>query len=377
MNINYLLLFLTFLITSCSGNKSENGSISQNIPDSLYTVEYAKGFAVKVYSDYKEVIVRDPWDTAQVLQRYILVDKNRELPANLPEGILIRTPLTDIVAYSTIHCATLQEIGALQTVRGVCESSYIDISYIQEGLRKGTIADLGQAASPIIEKIVDLSPEAIWATPIQGRTYGSVDKTGVPIIETPDYMEPTPLGRAEWIRFYSLFFNNEAHVDSLFEKTVNHYNEIKEKVANVSEHPTVFLDLMYRGVWYTSGGDSFISKMLSDAGATYIWLDEKRVESKPLAFEQVLEKAGEAEYWLIKYNKEKTLTYKGLESEYKPYSYFGAFKNRKIYECNSGATSYYEDLPIHPDYILQDFAYVFHPELFPDYTPRYYNSMEE
>lgn len=378
MRLNYLLLFLAFLVVSCSGNKPQSdNAIGRDAIDSVYTVKYAKGFSVKVYADYKEVMVRDPWDTTQILQRYILVDKNKELPANLPEGIVIRTPLTDVVAYSTIHCATLEEIGALKTIRGVCEPDYIDIPYIQEELKKGTIVDLGQAANPIVEKIVDLSPEAIWATPIQGRTYGSVTKTGVPIIETPDYMEPTPLGRAEWIRFYALFFNKEAHVDSLFEKTVNHYNEIKEKVANVSERPTVFLDLMYRGVWYTSGGDSFISKMLNDAGATYVWNDDKRVESKPLAFEQVLEKAGDAQFWLIKYNKEQTLTYKGLESEYKPYSYFEAFKNRKIYECNSRVTSYYEDLPIHPDYILQDFAYVFHPDLFPDYIPRYYSPMKE
>jgi len=117
--------------------------------------------------------------------------------------------------------------------------------------------------------------------------------------------------------------------------------------------------------------------MLSDAGATYIWHDDNRSSSTPLPYEEVLEKAGDADYWLIKYNQATDMTYQSLEKDYKPYSYFKAFKEKNIYECNTGKQTYYEDLPIHPDYILQDFAYIFHPDLFPDYTPRYYSKMEE
>lgn len=377
MRYSFVLLLALVLLSSCSGNKQQTRESVGSIADTTYTIEYAKGFTVKKYTDYTEVTVIDPWDSARTLQRYILVDKSKELPANLPKGTLIRTPLSSVVAYSTIHCATLNEIGALSTVKGVCEPRYIDIDYIQEGVKNGTIADLGQAANPIIEKIVEVDPEAIFATPIQGRTYGSVDKAGIPIIETPDYMEPLPLGRAEWVRFYSLFFNNESRVDSLFNVTVNNYNAIKDKMLSVTDKPTVFIDLMYGNVWYTSGGKSFISRMLNDAGATYIWHDTDQVASTPLAFEQVLDKAGDAQFWLIKYNHPSDITYTSLEKEYKPYSYFSAFKNRNIYECNAGKKTYYEDLPIHPDYILNDFAYIFHPELFPDYIPRYYTKMKE
>lgn len=371
-----LASLLAVILFSCSGNKQPTATI-ETTTDSIYKVKYAKGFTVNIYDDYKLVSVRDPWDTTRILQQYILVDKNKELPANLPEGTIIRTPLENVAAYSTIHSATLQEIGAIGTIRGVCEPEYIDIDYIKQGIEDGTIVDLGQAANPIVEKIVDIEPEAIWATPIEGLHYGSVAKTGIPIIETPDYMEPEALGRAEWIRFYSLFFNNEAYADSLFIETEQNYNAIKKKIASVDNRPTVFLDLMYGGTWYISGGESFISKMLNDAGATYVWAGDQRTKTTASAFEQVLEKAGEAQFWLIKYNQPYTLTYNVLSKEYQPYSYFEAFKKRNIFECNTGIKSYYEDLPIHPDYILQDFAYVFHPYLFPDYTPRYYSKMKE
>lgn len=371
-----LASLLTVLLISCSGNKQSEATIPTTT-NSTYNVKYAKGFKVDIYDDYKLISVRDPWDSTRILQKYILVDKSKELPSNLPEGTIIRTPLEQIVVSSTIHSATLQEIGAINTIKGVCEPEYIDIDYIQQGIRNGTITDLGQAANPIVEKIIDIEPEAIWATPIEGSNYGSVSKTGIPIIETPDYMETEPLGRAEWIRFYSHFFNNEAQADSLFNETERNYNSIKEKVASVENRPTAFLDLMYGNVWYTSGGDSFVAKMLNDAGAQYAWSDDHRVKTVPLAFEQVLEKAGDTEFWLIKYNQPYTLTYNLLSKEYQPYSYFEAFKDRNIYECNTGIKKYYEDLPIHPDYILQDFAYIFHPSLFPDYTPRYYNKMKE
>jgi len=371
----YFFLISLFLI-SCNGNKGAHHVPAAAI-DTIYVVKYAKGFSVTSYPDYKEVTLRDPWDTTKILQNYILVEKNKPLPSNLPKGTLIRTPLTSVVAYSTIHCSTFDAIDVLSALKGVCEPEYIDIPYVQKGLSEGSIVNLGQASHPDIEKIIEISPEAIWATPLEGKTYGSIDKTGIPVIQTTDYMENTPLGRAEWIRFYSLFFDNESYVDSIFDITVKNYQEIKEKTANVSKRPTVFLDKMYSGSWYISGGNTFISEMLHDAGARYVWEDDSRINAVPLSFEQVLDKAGDADFWLIKYYQSLDLTYRELEKEYKPYSYFGAFKNRNTYGCNTNNKKYYEDLPIHPDYILQDMAYIFHPELFPGYSPRYYSKLKE
>ena len=376
MRINTLLLISFILILAGCNNRKPAGEDNSQA-HTEYEVHYAKGFQVKKYDNYTTVSVRDPWDTTRTLQTYILVDKTKELPTDLPKGTIVKIPLNNVATYSTIHCSTLNELNAVDLIKGVCEPQYIKLANIQDGLKNGAIVDLGMASKPDAEKLIMLSPDAIFATPIQGWTYGSIEKTGIPILETTDYTESHPLGRAEWIRFYSLFIGKEHLADSLFAITESNYNAVKEAVAKTSIHPSVFTDLRYQGKWNMPGGKSFMANMLADAGASYTWSDDESGTYMPLAFESVLDKAGEADCWIIKYNWPEDMTYESLKKEYKPYSYFKAFKEKNIYGCNTAYSSYYEDLPIHPDYILKDMAYIFHPELFPGYAPKYYKKIGE
>lgn len=374
MKTKFIFFILTgILFVSCNNNKQE--ASGKTVAE--YTVKYAQGFAVKKYDGYTEVTVKDPWDSTRILQKYILVGKDQVLPELLPQGTLVRTPLSSAAVYSTIHCSVLRVLGSQDIVKAVCEPEYVSEDFVKEGLSNGTIIDLGMASNPDVEKLILLDPEAVMTSPIQGVPYGRIEKTGIPIIEVPDYMEATPLGRAEWVRFYSLFIGKETVADSLFASVEKEYNAIKEKVGYATNRPTVFTDLKYGSSWYIAGGNSFVGNMLKDAGAAYIWADDKDTGAKPLTFETILDKAGEADFWLVKYNQPQDMTYKSLEKEYKPYSYFAAFKNRNIYECNTGKVTYYEDLPIHPEYLLKDMAAIFHPGLFQDYQPVYYKKMAE
>jgi len=371
------LLSILFLLLACNQRTANVHSDNSGQAIEEYTVHYAKGFQVQKYEDYTLVSVRDPWDTTRLLQIYILVDRTKDTPQNLPQGTIVKVPLEKVVTYSTIHCSTLNELGKVGIIKGVCEPQYIKLPVIQDGVKNGSITDLGMAGKPDIEKIIMLSPEAIFATPIQGWTYGNIEKTKIPMLETVDYTESHPLGRAEWIRFYSLFTGTEHLADSLFAITEKSYNEVKDIVAKATAHPSVFTDIRYQGKWNMPGGSSFMAHMISDAGADYPWADNTSTSYLPLSFESVLDKAGESEIWIIKYNMPQDMTYASLEKEYKPYSRFKAFKDKNIYGCNTAYSSYYEDRPFHPDYILKDMAYVFHPELFPEYKPRYFKKIGE
>lgn len=369
---SFLLIIL--ILTGCnhkSVRQDNNGT------ENSYTIQYAKGFSVEKHADYTTVTVHNPWDSAKVLQKYILIDREKEIPNNLPKGTIVKVPVQSVVAYNTIHCSTLNELGSNSIIKGVCEPQYIKLGAVKNGVKDGSIIDLGMASKPDVEKIIMLSPEAILAAPISGQVYGNVEKTRIPIIETPDYTEPHPLGRAEWIRFYSLFIGKEQLADSLFNKIVENYNEIKNKVSKTSNPPSVLTDTKYQGSWNMPGGKSFMANMLSDAGGAYTWADDKSTTFLPLSFEAVLDKAGEADVWLIRYYSSEDMTYRSLEKEYKPYSYFKAFKQKNIYGCNTFYSDFYEDLPIHPENILKDFAKIFHPELFPEHNLKYYKKLEE
>jgi iron complex transport system substrate-binding protein len=275
-----------------------------------------------------------------------------------------------------VQCGFISEFDALHTLVGVCEPQYIHIQYVQENVKNGKIVNLGQAANPDLEKIILIEPEVLFTSPIENSGYGQTAKLKIPFIECVDYMETTPLGRAEWIRFLALFFDKKDIADSLFKETADRYNELVRLSANVGKPPTVFSETIYSGIWYQPGGRSYIAQLFRDAGADYLWKNDQNTGSIGLSFESVLEKAEKADFWLIKHNNLYDLTYRNLVREYPNYALFDAYKKRNIYFCNTGKVPYYEELPVHPDWVLKDMVKIFHPNLLPGYQLRYYKEME-
>jgi iron complex transport system substrate-binding protein len=378
-HICFILIFASLLF-SCQkkGSGSVDQNLNENIPVSLAdSVCFAKGFQIEFFQNYTLATVHNPWNVDLVLQRYVLVPKAATLPETLPEGILIRTPLERTVCFGSVQCSFFSEFGALSTLVGVCEPQYIHIPYIEEGVRNGTIADLGQASNPQVEKILLIEPEALFIIPFEGVSHGQFTQLGIPVIECGDYMEPSPLARAEWIRFLALFFDKKEMADSLFAKIVSDYNQLKTLSAQADYKPSVFTETSYNGVWYEPGGNSYVANLLRDAGADYIWKEDTNTGSIALSFESVLDKAEKADFWLIKHSSPHELTYNELKQNNQNYALFDAYEHRNIYTCNTEKVPYYEDLSIHPDYVLKDMVWIFHPELLPDYQPHYYYKAAE
>ena len=375
MNVKALfLLGIVWGWMACGGTASRSEQSQSYASDSL---SYARGFRIERAEEYTLVSVRNPWDTTRTLHRYVLVPSDRSLPKTLPEGTLLRTPLQLLVAFSSAHCGMLDFLQADQVLVGVCESRYVNIPQVQQRLQQGSIVDVGDATAPNIERIIDLAPEALITTPLEGMSYGRVEKIGIPLLETTDYMELTPLGRAEWIRFYGLLFGREALADSLFAETESAYQALKAKVATVSDRPKLLPEHKIGSAWYIPGGKSYIANLYRDAGADYPWSDNTLSGSIPMSFEHVLERAADADVWVFKYNRPQDMTYADLEDEYGGYVRFAPFRKRNVFACNTHTASYYEDIPIHPDYVLADMVWVLHPDLMPGYTPRYFHKMQE
>ncbi len=380
----FLAIILLALLPSCrNGGKAAQDSGVLKV-DSVY---YAHGFTIKYYKDCKVVSIRDPWDTLRVRKNYILVDKERhsaKIPSDIPDevrdnAVVIPVPVDRAVIYTSVHSAMAEQLGCIDRICGVCEPEYIISPEILSRVADGRIADLGMSTSPNIEKIIDLDAEVIIASPFENSGYGNAEKIGIPIVEAADYMEGHPLGRTEWVRFYGLLFGCRDRADSLFFETCSKYDHLKSLVADIppQDKPTVIMERKYGALWGVPGAGSYVALFHSDAGADYIFSDLPGTSSVQLSFEEVFERAADVDFWLLKYGTKKPYTYSDLRSEYKPYSNFAAFRNHRIYTCNTLVTTYYDDITIHPDQILADLIYIYHPDVLPGHQPKYYFPMAE
>ena len=338
---------------------------------------YATGFEVTDRDGYTEVAIKDPWNKGKILRRYLLTPRDKQLPAALPSGTVVRVPLRKMVVYTAVHAAMFDELGAIEEITGVCEGRYIKDSTIKARIEKGLIQDLGKATSPNIEKMIALGTEVIIASPFEHGSYGAVEKTGIPVIECTDYMETDPLGRAEWIKFIGLLTGEVERADSLFRTTESNYLRLKALTENVSYRPKLMTEMRYGNSWYVSGGESYMAHLYKDAGADYLFAYLKGAGGIPLSFESVLQKAIHADLWTILYNRDEEMTYSALQSDYNSYSRFDAFCNRRIYGCNVNYLPYYEEVPLHPDYLLEELIAIFHPNLLSSHTFRYFKPLKE
>lgn len=372
----FLTLWVTVLLLSACGGK--NSTASGSAQGDTIPLHYSSNLSLIDYEDYIVAQLRNPWDTAKILHTYVLVDKNQPLPQELPQGTLVRTPLSKAIIYSSVHCSLLKDFGALNSIGGVCDLKYIKLPEIEEGCRNGTIADVGDGMNPNIEKIIDLHPDAILLSPFENSGgYGRVEKLNVPIIECADYMETSSLGRAEWMRFYGLLFGKKTEADAMFAAVERNYKDLQELVKPISFAPSVMCDLKTSSTWYTPGGNSTIAKLYSDAGANYIFREDTHSGSLPYPFEVIFEKGQQTDFWLIRYNQPVDKTYGELEKEFAPYTGFRPFKERNIYGCNTNRVPFYEETPFHPDWLLKDLIKIFHPSLLEGYELRYYNKLAE
>lgn len=341
-------------------------------------IEEAKILRLAERDDYRVMEVLNPWDSTSLLARYILVDKSEELPKNLPSGVVVRTPIERVTAFTSVDIGSLDAISELDKVVSVCDADYILSSYIQEGLKDGKISNLGSYTKVDMERLLVSKTELVIVSPFEGMGYPLIEKMGIPIGQCASYIESSPLARAEWIKFYGAFFNKSELADNLFKRTKKTYIETAKMIKERKiKSPKIMVDKRYGQTWYVAAGDSYAAQIYADAGANYPWSEDRSKTSIALSFESVFQKCHDADLWFFVYsNKQRDLTLKDLRAEYDSYSKFGAYKSGEVYACNSGVKPYYEESPLRPDLLLLDYAKMLHPELFEDYEFRYFSKIK-
>lgn len=370
----FLICFLVSAFFSCNAPKSDNHEDASKIV-SVIKPEFAKGFYIENYENYKKVYVIDPWDSTKILAKYILYPKNQKR-TTIDGFISVSTPCTSMACLFSPEVAFAQKLGLIDMVSAVSSVEYLTNSTIHQRVTMGKTLEIGQAEIYDLEKLLASNSEVCFVSPFKEDKYRKIQESGMILAISASHMEEHPLARAEWIKFMALFFEKESLADSIFNAIKADYYEAVKLTENIEVRPTVLSGKMYQDVWYISGGKSYISQLFKDAGAEYIWKDLPFSGSEPYDFEIVLQKAHNADFWVFQEFFAGEYSSQNLLNENNKYAYFDAFKNKKIIVCNTEQTPYYEDGVIEPHIVLKDLIYAFHPSLLPQYKPKYFTNIE-
>ena len=362
------LPLLCLLLVSC------NGVHSTKVEGEEVAMRHSALLKITDCDGYSVVEVDNPWGKG-LLNRYLLVPSDSVLPDDLPSGVVVRTPLQRVVLFSGVHASLFEELGLLSAISGICDSRYLYSHGVKRGLEDGTILDCGSSVNVNSEVVAQISPDAIFVLPYENGGYGKLERFSFPIVECADYMESSPLGCAEWMRFYGRLLGCAEKSDSIFNAVCGEYDSLLQMAADVTERPKLMCELKSTSAWYVPGGMSTMGQMYKDAGADYAFAHYDASGSVPLAVEVVLDKAGDSDIWLVKYNSENDKTYSSLLAEYNGYMHFKPFENRNVYACNTHKKNVFEETAFHPERLLRELVALFHPVLLPDYRTVYYEKM--
>ena len=348
------------------------------------TIRYAKGFTLAYQGNYKILTVTQPWADAEQAFTYVLIPRGAEIPAEVGNALVIEVPVRSFVAMSTTYYPFLENIGKLDRLVAVDDATYIYNPIVREKAAMGEIAVVGGGMggpSANVERLLELDPDVIM-TSASGipelDVHPKLQEVGLPVVINGDYLEQTPLGRAEWGIFIAAFFDQEQEASQQFDALVQRYEEVSALAANVQERVTVFTNTDYQGTWYVPAGESYAAILIKDAGADYLWADEPGTGALPLSFETVFERAKDADFWL---NPGFAASLQDLLAMDARYAEFEAFQTGNVFNYNArvseaGGMDYFESGVANPDVILKDLIKIFYPELLPEHTLFYYQQLK-
>lgn len=345
------------------------------------TLTHTTGFTVEYHNHYKVITVQTPWQGASESMQYVLLQCGTPAPEGFPAETIIELPVQRFVGMSTTYLPFLAELGLLGRLVGVDDTTYVNNPQVLQMAAEGKLTSIGYGAGVNVEQALALEPDLIMTYASGAAEYDAHPKlleAGLKVVVNAEWLETTPLGRAEWGKFLALFFNREARAEQRFAETAARYGELKKLTDQSPNKPTVFTDTEYQGVWYLPGGESFGARFLADAGAHYLWADEPGVGSLPLSFETVFDRAKEADFWL---NVGFVTTLAEMQAADARYAEFSAFQHGAVWNNNArananGGNDYYESAIAHPDVVLADLIKIFHPDLLPDHQFVYYHQLK-
>ena len=370
----FALFFIVFsLFIQCKREKQKTSLSSEN------NIHYAKCFSIVNYKGFSIVKVENPWPKANKNYTYILKEKNGIIPDSLKQFTTVNVPIQTIVVTSTTHIPSLEMLNVEKTLVGFPNLDYISSEKVRALIDAKKVKELGSNQTLNTEVVLELQPNVIIGYGIDNTnpTLDNLQKNGLKVLLNGDWNEQTPLGKAEWIKFFGALYGKQKQATEIFEKIEKDYLKTAEIVKKATYKPTILAGDMYEDKWYLPKGTSWGSQLLNQAQGNYLWAATTGTGSLYLSFETVFEKAKNADIWITSGQFE---TFKAMEDANSHYAQFKAFQNKNVYSFSSkkgktGGVLYYELAPNRPDIVLKDIVKILHPELLVGYKPFFFEKL--
>ncbi len=340
---NVIILILALCLLACGQQQPEKKQVLKEV---LIPNQEAKGFEVYRGKDYVKIKVS--FDNQE--QVYVLVNKEKEIPKNINYDLLVRTPVESCVTLSSTHIALLEKINELSSIKGIDNPLYTQNQVIKEACENGTIKKVGEATQLNKELLYALQPEFVMVSPMQMNLKQYIEE-GLPMVANAEYLEKTPLGRAEWLKFVAYFYEKEQLANQVFDEIYQAYQVEQKRAKNSNQ--TVFSGKIYQNTWYVSGGGSYVATLLKDAQLNYMLEKDTSVSALPLAKESVFSQAQDIDYWFVQLYGEQA-SYESLLQENELYAQLKSVKNKQIFAVNTSQVDYYGRGVVEPHLLLQD-----------------------
>ncbi len=376
LSIFGVVLFLSLsacVFHSESFEKKENSAVVEKI-----SPEYAQWYYVEDYSEYKKLIIKDPWNEGSVLAEYNLVPPTTKLYVDSSVA-RIDVPVKKVVSLTSAYIGFLKELGSLGVLTGVSGKSYVYSQEVHDQIDQGKTFVFGEEYNLQWEKLIQHDPDALFVTAFPGQNPVEQYKDlGINAVYLVGWQEKTPLARAEWIKVIGLFTGKEKEANELFENIKGEYTRLMQLTEELPK--TKILDgFAFKGIWYLPGGESYKACFYKDAGADYVYNNDPEHGDITKDFETIIEDGHDAAIWFYPRMSDRDIR---TVMDQDQLEVFKAYRDRQIYYQDArlnivGGNEYWEKGPARPDLILKDLISIFHPQVVTDHELYFFRNIFE
>lgn len=344
---------------------------------SIYTPVHADGFEIYACGGGSIIKIKNPWQGARGVDHYVFVARGGESPPEWFEGEVIAAPVSRAACMSSSHVAFMDALGCAENIKAVSGLRYLMNVTVHAAAAAGEVHDVGYEGNIDHETLAVLRPGAMFMYNIAGEKLPVVEKMRemrVPVVMIGDYLESSPLGKAEWIVVFGEMTGRRQRAEEIFGEVCRDYLAAAASTRGVATRPGVMLNAPWRDTWFVPGDQSYMVRLIRDAGGRYVCEGVDSEQSRAINGETAFMYADKADYWLNINSISSMAELLQLNPNFAdiPPVRSGRVWNNTLRATAAGGSDFWESGAVYPNLVLQDLIHILHPDLLPDHEMVYY-----